>query len=623
MLSDTDMYANRPFWTTATDLLQHKRLLVLALSGATLSAACFGAGLGMMLPVFHLLLKEKESLPSLIDRYLVQSDVQALRDVGERLVVWVPTDPFRGFVLVMVCLIMLSVASGIGRYIHSICVFTAVQRTTSQRRMRLFRRLINAPLIQALRSNAGDQISRVTHDTQLLATGHRAIFDSAMMKMFNATVGVSCAFWLNWRLTLIGLISAPAIALLLRVVGNRIRKASGQALVRRGEMTSTMRESLQNIRVVKAHSAEGYERRRFHRQNRLLERDEMRIRRMNALAKPMVETITTAATAVVACCAAYLVLGSEDVPVEQLMVVLTMLAASGAATQRLLGLHNMVHECTPAAERILEGLNLPIEASHIPADPPPPRLARHRNAIAFENVSFTYPDHADPAVCDVSLDIAHGATVALVGANGSGKTTLVSLLPRHFTPSAGRVLIDGVDIATVGLRSLRHQIGIVTQQTVLFRGSIARNIAYGRSDAPMPQIVAAARAADADDFIQHLPEGYETELGDDGSGLSGGQRQRICIARAVLRDPAILILDEATSQIDADSESRINQLLRALRQGRTTFVIAHRLSTVIEADIIFVMDEGRLVDHGTHEQLMTRCEVYRLLAQSQMQGASS
>jgi len=558
-----------------------------------------------------------------IDRYLVQSDSGILQSVGRQLAVWVPADPFRGFVFVMVFLVLLSVVSGVGRYIHSISVFAAVQRTTSQRRMRLFRRLINAPLIQALRSDVGDQISRVAHDTKLLGTGHSAIFDTAMMKLFNAVVAVACALWLNWRLTLIGLISAPAITFLLRVVGGRIQRASSRALVRRGQMTSTMREALQNIRVVKAHGAEGYERRRFHRQNRLLERDEMRIRKTSALAKPTAETIIVAAIALVACCAAYFVLGSEEVPVEQFMTVLAMLAASAAATQRLLGLHNLIHECSPAAERILEGLSLPVEASHIPTSPPPPRLARHRNAIAFESVAFTYPDQIEPAVCDVSLRVAHGSTVALVGANGSGKTTLVSLLPRHFTPSAGRVLIDGIDIATVGLRSLRHQIGIVTQQTVLFRGSIARNIAYSRPDAPMQQIVAAARAADADELIRRLPDGYETELGDDGSGLSGGQKQRICIARAVLRDPAILILDEATSQIDADSEVRINQLLRALRLGRTTFVIAHRLSTVIEADVIFVMDEGRLVDHGTHEQLLTRCEIYRLLAQSQLQGASS
>ena len=622
MLNATDMRFNQPFWTTATDLLRQKRRLATAAAGAAVSAVCFGAGLGMMLPVFHLLLQRQQALPGLIDIYLVRADSQVARRAGQWLLTWVPVDAFHGFVLVMVGIVVLSLVGGLGRYVHSINIFTVIQRTTTQRRMRLFRRMINAPLVSALQSNAGDQISRISGDTQLLAMGHRAIFDTAVTKSFNVVVALGCAFWLNWRLTLIGLVGAPAIILLLRSLGKRIRHASGRALVRRGQMSSTMRESLQNIRVVKAHGAEGYERRRFHRLSRMLERDEMRIRKMNAMAKPMVETITTGAVALVACCAAFYVL-RRSVRIEQFMTVLTMLAASGSAMQRLLALHSMVHECTPAAERVLEGLTTPIEASHVRICPPAPRLAIHRDAVAFDQVCFAYPGQDDWAIRDVSLHVRHGSTVAFVGANGSGKTTLASMLPRHLEPASGRVSVDGVDIAGVGLRSLRSQIGIVTQQTVLFRGTVATNIAYGRPHAPMERIVAAARAADADEFIQRLPAGYETELGDDGSGLSGGQKQRLCIARAVLRDPAILILDEATSQIDADSEVRINQLLRALRQGRTTFVIAHRLSTVIEADTIFVLEQGRLIGSGTHDQLLRRCDIYRHLTDAQMQGAST
>jgi subfamily B ATP-binding cassette protein MsbA len=621
MFCASAMHYSHPFWTTATDLLQRKWLLALALFGALVSAVSFGAGLGMMLPVFYLLLQPQDGtpgLPGLINAYLVQSDFQIVRHLGQWLLTWAPVDPFRGFVLVMVGIVALSLVGGLGRYVHSISIFIVVRRTTSQRRMRLFRQMINAPLVQALQSNVGDQISRISSDTQMLGSGHQAIFDTALLKLLNAVVALICAFWLNWRLALIGLVGVPAIALLLRALGKRIGKASGRATVRRGEMTSTLREALQNIRVVKAHSAEAYERRRFHRLSRLLERDELGIHKMYALAKPMVEAITMTAVAIVASFAAFYVL-RRGVGIEQFMTVLAMLAAAGAATQRLLGLHNRVYESTPAAKRILEALAMPTETNRLPADAPPPRLGRHRDALTLQRVSFTYPGQSEQAVGDVSLHVPHGATVALVGTNGSGKTTLVSLLPRHFEPTTGRVLVDGIDIAGVGLRSLRDQIGIVTQQTVLFRGSVAHNIAYGRPHMPMQKIVAAARAADADEFIQRLAHGYETELGDDGSGLSGGEKQRLCIARAILRDPAILILDEATSQIDADSELRINQLLRALRQGRTTFVIAHRLSTVIEADTIFVMDQGRLIDQGTHEQLLHRCDTYRLLAQAQMQ----
>ena len=222
-------------------------------------------------------------------------------------------------------------------------------------------------------------------------------------------------------------------------------------------------------------------------------------------------------------------------------------------------------------------------------------------------------------MCDVTLDVEHGQLLAVVGPNGSGKTTLVSLLPRLLDPCEGHVIIDGVDVATASLRSLRDQMAVVTQQSVIFEGTVADNIAYGHRHVSLKQIVSAARTAHADRFIEEMPQAYQTILGEDGSGLSGGQRQRICIARAVLRDPAVLILDEATSQIDAESEAQINEALDQIRRGRTTFVIAHRLSTVIDADRIVVMDEGRIADMGCHDELLRRCALYRTLTRTQLQ----
>jgi ABC-type multidrug transport system fused ATPase/permease subunit len=268
---------------------------------------------------------------------------------------------------------------------------------------------------------------------------------------------------------------------------------------------------------------------------------------------------------------------------------------------------------------MFEIFDLPVEPIGIDDRRHAPGLPRHRRSIAFEAVTFAYPGQDPPAVQQVSLEVPFGHTVAIVGANGSGKTTLLHLLSRLLEPVSGRVLIDGVDIAAVNLRSLRSQIAVVTQQSVLFEDTIAGNITYGRRYESQDHVLAAAQAAFADEFISALPRGYDTPLGEGGSGLSGGQRQRICIARAILRDPAILVLDEATSQIDADSEAKINQALRQFRHGRTTFVIAHRLSTVVDAELIVVMDAGRIIDQGTHAQLLERCAIYRTLTLTQLQ----
>ncbi|MEL7485407.1 MAG: ABC transporter ATP-binding protein, partial [Planctomycetota bacterium] len=311
------------------------------------------------------------------------------------------------------------------------------------------------------------------------------------------------------------------------------------------------------------------------------------------------------------------VLDSELDP-KNFIVALMAVGIAAASLRPLTGIINEIQAAAAASERVEELMAL---------EPEPgtrerlPDLPRHTNSVALDGITFTYPGAERPALRDVSIEVVHGERVAFVGPNGSGKTTLLSLIPRLFDPDAGRVLIDGLDITEHSNASLRSQIGVVTQETVIFPGTIRSNIAYGAKHATEEQILDAANRAHAMPFIEQLGEGLDTPVGEQGLTLSGGQRQRIAIARAILRDPAVLIMDEATSMIDADSEAHITEAINEFSRGRTTLVVAHRLSTVVNSDRIAVLDAGTLIDQGTHSELLDRCDVYRTLARTQLVGS--
>jgi subfamily B ATP-binding cassette protein MsbA len=599
-------------------LLRFKRALTIALLGALLSAVCFGSGLAMVLPVLNLLLKEKTPLHEWI---LEQTADGPLAAQGRWISAQLPHDAFKAFVVVILAIAVLAVIGSVGRFIHQLLTITVVQQAAMVWRNRLYRRLIRAPMVMVLQAGHADHMSRIVADTNVMATGFRAVLGKAIAKIFSAVAALIVALICDWRLTMLALISAPLIMVMLRKFGKVIRRASRQALRTRGRMLQSLGESLGGIRVVKVHNAEGYERRRFSRINRELFNEQMKMRRVKAISSPLVELIAMWGIVIVASFAAYYVFESGQ-ETKVFMTVLVALAAAAGSLKPLSSLSNTIYESSAAAARVLEVMSFPVEPTAAD-DARTARLPRHRRQIVFDHVSFAYPGQKPDALRDVSLTVEHGQMLAIVGPNGSGKTTLLSLLPRIIEPGSGSVTVDGVDVTTVSLRSVRDQIGVVSQQTVLFAGTIAHNIAYGRSWIDMAQVVAAARAAHAEQFIEELPLGYQAVLGEDGSGLSGGQKQRLCIARAILGDPGILILDEATSQIDAESEAQITEALGQIREGRTTFVIAHRLSTVVDADRIVVMDEGRIIDQGTHEQLLDRCGLYRTLTRTQLQPAGS
>jgi ABC-type multidrug transport system fused ATPase/permease subunit len=607
-----------PFWKSTKILLHYKRPLFWALAGAVLSAACFGAGLSMMLPLFHLLLAKGQGVNELIREHLIDASRPAfIQNLGQWLTTMIPDDKFWSFVVVMGAIAALSTIGSAGRYFHTLITNTVVTHATMRWRRRIFRRLIHAPLIDVMRAGTADRISRFSSDVIIMSNGYKTVLGKSAHAALHGMTALLFAVILNWQLFVLVMGGGLVLGVLLRKFGKRIRRATKLAMQGRGKMLGALTESLAGIRVVKVHNAEGYERRRFTRVNRELFEQEMKARTVRALSSPLVELLALLGVMFVATIAAWMIF-KEGHKAEEFMTTLVMLVGGAVSLKPLTALHNDLHESGAAAQRIMELTELSVEPTGVDTPRDAVILARHHESIIFNKVTFHYGGERDAAVQEVTLPVKHGQTVAIVGPNGSGKTTLLSMLSRLIVPTAGAITIDGHDIMTLSLRSLRKQLAVVTQHTVLFEGTIAQNIAYGRRFESDERIVAAAKAGHAHSFIAALPLGYNTRLGESGVGLSGGQMQRIAIARAVLRDPAILILDEATSQIDSESESEIAKALTEISKGRTTFVIAHRLSTVINSDVIVVMQTGRVIDLGRHTELLERCPTYRTLVQTQL-----
>ncbi len=619
---------NDPFWRSARVLLRYRKDIALAGLGALISAASFGAGLTLMLPVISLMFGSKSEGPrgarQLIEEYLRKHDgtdpATALSpwkvDLLHALQVLLPANPFQSFLCIVGVIAVLTIIGSLGRYLHELTTVTLVYKASQYWRQQMFNRIIHAPMSTIQKAGSSDYISRLITDSNTLATGYRAILGKALGEILKGAAGLTAAFFVDWKIAMMACVGIPIIGVLLRKFSKKIRRASKEALVMYARLIATIKESVGGISVVKVHGAEGYERRRFAQRNRELVERQMKIRQTKALASPLVDTLGLFGVMGLACVAAYMIFEKGLEP-ENFITVLVCLGGAASCLKPLSQLNSEIGEAGAAAQRIYEVVEAPMEPTRRDRPPMPP-LVRHHQEIRFEDVVFRYPGADRNAVDGLSLTVPFGKTVAIVGPNGSGKSTLINLVVRLAEPTSGRVLIDGVDITQADMRTLRAQAAMVTQNSVLFEGTIAQNISYGALVPELSRTIEAAKAGYADEFISVLPDGYQARLGEDGVGLSGGQKQRICIARAILRDPAILILDEATSQIDADSEAKITAALKSFRQGRTVFVIAHRLSTVVDADLIVVMDQGKIVAQGTHQELMGSSGLYQKLAKSQL-----
>lgn len=604
-----------PFWAYARQMLRYRSAIIGAVACAFVSAGGIGAGLlGMKAILENVTTDGGKSLR------LIVGDFNAEKVAGripQSFIDALPLDPFHGVVLVISTLAALTVIGSTANFLHVYLSLTVVQRTVTRLRRDLFHRVVRLPLKDIVSDGPADIISRIVNDTVAVGGGLSALLSKALAQVTKGIAAFLTAFIIDWRLTTVSLIVAPVLYTIIRKLGKRIRRASRAALQQQSGLYAATAESLQGLRVVKVHTTERYEAGRFHRINKEAMRQAMKVRTARALASPLVEALTIFVLGGLSLVAIKAILDGE-LNQADFFGVLASLGIAGASLKPLTGLHNDIAQASAAADRVDTLMRATPEPGH---DASLTKLPRHHQTIAFEEVRFTYPRAERPAIDGVSLSVRHGQTVAVVGPNGSGKTTLLALVPRLFEQQEGRITIDGHDIREVSLRSLRRQIGVVTQETVLFRGTIRSNIAYGAEHATEEKIIEASRRARAHDFIEKLPQGYDTPVGEQGLTLSGGQRQRIAIARAILRDPAILILDEATSMIDADSEAKIAAAVTEFSAGRTCLIVAHRLSTVVNADRIVVMDAGKIVDIGTHSELLERCGIYQLIVRKQMPQA--
>ena len=524
----------------------------------------------------------------------------------------------RTLTYVLIALVLLVTVGNVLRYIGQVLIASAVLQTMVDLRAELYERVLQLPLSFFAGQSTSDLVTNFVQDMQVIQRGLLTFFGKFLREPLKAVLILGFALVLDWRVTLTLAVAVPLAVLVFGQVGKRVKRANRQLLQGYSVMINALTTSLQNLPVVKTYTAERHERAHLASVDRHMYKQQLRLARLEAFVSPMVEVLAVIATSVAIAWLGSLVIRGE-LSLSEFGTLGVALAMVFDPLRKLTDVYVRLQQSTVGAERIFEVLQRPIESDdnsgHQQADP-------LKQSIDFDRVTFTYPGAERPALKDVSVSIRKGETVALVGPNGSGKSTLANMIPRLRKPDRGEVRYDGVSLTELDLSSLRKQISIVSQEAVVFAGTPARNISYGTEGADPESVRAAVTRAFASEFIMAMPGEFDADLGERGTTLSGGQRQRLAIARAIFRDAPILIFDEATSQIDAESEQKIQDALQEFASDRTTIIIAHRLSTIQFADRIAVMEGGKKVDEGVHDELYDRCAFYRRLCDTQLAAST-
>ena len=555
------------------------------------------------------------------------------RSLQTTILPFVPRDRFNTLALILGLLMVATVLKGVCIYCQDVMVGSVVQLATMGVRKSCFRHALKLDYQTLAAAGTSDLMSRFTYDIDTLGNGLALLGGKVVREPLKALCCIVLAFLINWRLTLLSLLFVPLALLTFHRFGQVLKRASHRSMESMSRIYKVLEETFDAIKVVIAFGGSARHRQRFHAENKIYYAKSMNIVRIDSLTSPVTEILGIFAVLVAMLPGAYLVLrgtnsiwginlAAEPMGIAELSVLYALLAGISDPVRKLSSVYARLKKSAAAADRIFEIM----DRESLVKDPPEPQdLPRHSASIEFRKVCFTYTadgGHQRPAVLDdLNLKLAAGEVVAIVGDNGSGKSTLVNLLPRFFDPDRGAVLIDGMDIRDGRLHDLRSQLGVVTQETLLFDESIRDNIRYGRLQASRAEIERAAEKAHVLSFVSQLPEGFDTRVGEKGLRLSGGQRQRIALARAILRDPAILILDEATSAIDSQSAYLIHKTLATFVKGRTTLIITHSVTQSLLELVtrIVVLERGQLRATGTHAELVQTCPAYQKLYHMQLQ----
>ncbi len=539
----------------------------------------------------------------------------------KRFIDWVfPSGRFQTLAWVLVMVIVIIALKGTFEFWQETLVGSVVNLTLYDLRNRFFRKTVHLDVQNFGEQGTHEMMARFTNDMEVLGNGQKMLLGKVVAEPLKAVSSVILACLISWQLTLLFLVLVPIALYVVLKVSVMMKRATRRLLERTSYIYKILQESLQGIRVVKAFTREPAERSRFRKATKDYYHKAMWVVKLDALSGPIMEILGILAVAAALLAGAYLVMEKKThllglqmtaypLDAASLLQLYVLLGAIADPVRKLSNVATKISSAAAAADRVFAVMD---REPKIRSDIDSVYLPRHAQSVEFQNICFSYePGH--PILSGVDLAVRHGEIIALVGKNGCGKTTLMNLLPRFYDPDHGSILIDGVDIRAAQLRSLRQQLAIVTQDTILFDDTIARNVAYGKRRATREQIEEAARQALAHEFIAKLPAGYDTRIGEAGTKLSGGQKQRIALARAILRDPSILILDEFTSQSDAESEAIVHVALRQFMKDRTTFVITHRLNTLESADRIVVIDGGKIAAVGRHQDLLKSCTLYQRL----------
>jgi ATP-binding cassette, subfamily B, bacterial MsbA len=522
------------------------------------------------------------------------------------------TETFNSFVfsgtqtdaLLKICFLVLVAffAKNIFGYLQAYFLSYVEQGSMRDLRDTAYEHLHQLPMSYFKKERVGNLISRITNDVNIVQGSIAAAFLNLIREPLSIIVFLGIAVSISWRLTLLAFIILPFSMFIITYIGLKLRKHSAIIQAKMGDITSILQETISGVKIVKAFGMEQYENKKFSQETNSFFRMMLRITRVRNATSPLTEFLSVIVGVIIIYYGGLLVLQEQTLSAAQFLGFLFAIFQLMPPIKELSGVNNRIQESSAAADRVFEIIDT---YPDITDKPGAVEKKFFKESIVFDNVTFRYEDASEPVLTDISFRVQKGEVLALVGPSGGGKSTLVDLIPRFFDPAKGSILIDETDIRDIRVKSLRNLMGIVTQETFLFNESIASNIAYGLESFPQERIIEAAKTANAHNFIMNMPDGYNTIIGERGVKLSGGQRQRLSIARALVKDPEIMIFDEATSALDNESEILVQEAIERLMENRTTIVIAHRLSTIRNATRILVLENGRIVQSGRHEDLLT------------------